>query len=315
MNEKKREWQREYLHRRLEQEYKPAYTALMTCYPLTLDDLDGEIWKPIPDYDGYQVSNFGRVKSFKQGKIIILKPALAIVGYLFVGLFKKKKKKKIRIHQLVACAFIPNPENKPEVNHRDGNKFNNCVDNLEWVTSSENQRHAVATGLTKNAQGEESVRAKLTNKQAKYIRENPDKLTQEQLAEKFGVVFQTISLIQLGKSYRTAGGKIRKKNNRKLSDEQAKYIRNNPDNLTHKQIAEMFSIDKTQISLIQLGKSYKTAGGKIRGKKESSLKVPDEIRAKIRAKYVRGSKEFGSTALAKEFNCSPVTILNIVKEG
>ena len=82
-------------------------------------------------------------------------------------------------------AFIPNPNCKREVNHIDGNKLNNYVDNLEWCTQSENIQHAVATGL--KAQGEEHGRAKLTNEQVEEIRANPYGLTLEKLAEKFGV--------------------------------------------------------------------------------------------------------------------------------
>lgn len=169
-----------------------------------------EIWKPVPDYPAYEVSNFGRVKSFWFSKPRILKPILGH-GYLYVNLCKADKSKQIRkqisIHRLVATAFIPNPSGKREVNHIDGNKSNNHVSNLEWATSSENERHAVAMDLIK--QGEEHHRAKLTNEQAYFIRENPDGLTTCELAEMFGVAHGTISDIQLGKRYRNVGGVTR----------------------------------------------------------------------------------------------------------
>lgn len=119
-----------------------------------------EIWKDIVGYEGlYQVSNLGRVKSLdhfrntglnrgylQKGKI--LKPSMDMYrNYLRVQLSKKGKVVSIRIHRLVAQAFIPNPKNKPQVNHIDGNKLNNCVDNLEWVTIRENIQHAYDTGL------------------------------------------------------------------------------------------------------------------------------------------------------------------------
>ena len=125
---------------------KPAYDAFMKCYPLTLDDLPGEIWK---DFMGYRVSNFGRVKSFKT-KPRIMKPVLVSKGYLHVMLCKDSKVKWFSIHRLVALTFIPNPEEKPQVNHRDGHKLNNHVSNLEWCTRSENQRHAAKLGLLKS---------------------------------------------------------------------------------------------------------------------------------------------------------------------
>lgn len=108
-----------------------------------------EIWKDIDGYDGaYQVSNLGRVKSFKCKEPRILKPWSA-AGYLQVELWSNGIGKRFKVSRLVAFAFIPNPENKPEVNHVDRNKLNNCVENLEWATRLENQRHAIVTGLRK----------------------------------------------------------------------------------------------------------------------------------------------------------------------
>ena len=184
----KKEYQREFDRRRHE-EAKPAYEALMSCYPLTLDDLDGEEWKDIEGYDGYQVSNYGRIKSFKRKTPLILTPKLSL-DYLETNLYKDGKPHFRKIHILVAQAFIPNPENKPQVNHIVGCKFNCYVGNLQWATDSENKQHAYDTGLKKT--GEEHGRAKLTNKQALYVRENPDNLTQEQLAEQYGYCLSTI---------------------------------------------------------------------------------------------------------------------------
>ena len=105
-----------------------------------------EIWRDIKNYEGiYEVSNLGRIKSISRNGTIkenrILKPN-KVMGYSQVGLQKYGTRKYKKIHRLVAEAFIPNPENKKEVNHKDGNKANNCVDNLEWVTTSENQLHS-----------------------------------------------------------------------------------------------------------------------------------------------------------------------------
>lgn len=98
-----------------------------------------EIFKNIDGFEGhYQVSNLGRVKSLKFGKEKILKPHAFNGGYLRVDLCMNGEKKPDIVHRLVARAFIPNPKNLPEVNHRDEDKSNNCVENLEWVSSGEN---------------------------------------------------------------------------------------------------------------------------------------------------------------------------------
>lgn len=124
-----------------------------------------EIWKDIDGFEGYyQVSNLGRVKSLERIRIAnngksetaqfqVKEKILAISkqtqGYSQVNLCKDGTQKTHRLNRLVAITFIPNPENKPEVNHIDGNKDNNCVSNLEWVTSKENTRHKLTHGLNK----------------------------------------------------------------------------------------------------------------------------------------------------------------------
>lgn len=97
-----------------------------------------EIWKDIKDYEGlYQVSSFGRVKSFYTNRI--LKGSEDSWGYLQVKLYKNGIKSNKKMHRLVAQSFIPNPENKPEVNHIDENKTNNKLSNLEWSTAKKIQ--------------------------------------------------------------------------------------------------------------------------------------------------------------------------------
>lgn len=122
-----------------------------------------EIWKDIQNYEGYyQISNLGNVKSLHYGSKVnnpnwdklpshLLKQKVSTSGYLRVELYKQKSRKCFYVHRLVASMFIPNPLNKPEVNHIDGNKLNNCVDNLEWTTISENQIHAIKNGLRKSS--------------------------------------------------------------------------------------------------------------------------------------------------------------------
>lgn len=120
-----------------------------------------EVWKDIIGYEGkYQISNYGRVKSLPREKKvgyvntyitpeIILKTYKSKKGYLNITLSKNGKCIDKRNHILVAQHFIPNPNNKPQVNHKDGNKLNNNVENLEWVTNDENIQHAWKLGLYK----------------------------------------------------------------------------------------------------------------------------------------------------------------------
>lgn len=110
-----------------------------------------EIWKDITNYEGeYQVSNLGRVKSFRASskygsqKEYILKPTTRDNGYCNVTLYGKYGRHKYLVHRLVAEAFIPNPEGLPQVNHKDENPFNNAVDNLEWCTAEYNNAYGTA---------------------------------------------------------------------------------------------------------------------------------------------------------------------------
>lgn len=107
-----------------------------------------EIWKDIEGYEGlYQISNTGKVKSLKRKyktkkcDEIIKSPSLASRGYFRLPLCKEGKVKYFYIHRLVAQAFIPNPENLPQVNHKDENKLNNNVTNLEWCTHTYNMNY------------------------------------------------------------------------------------------------------------------------------------------------------------------------------
>jgi hypothetical protein len=115
-----------------------------------------ERWKPIKNWPCYEVSTYGQVRSYKgRGRSALYpkaEPSLMVFekhrqGYLRVKLSNRKMHRKFLVHRLVAEAFLPNPENKPEVNHKDGNKADNRFFNLEWATPKENQAHAVSYGL------------------------------------------------------------------------------------------------------------------------------------------------------------------------
>lgn len=106
-----------------------------------------EIWKDIPGYEGrYQISSYGHVRSVRLmafGRDLIKKPEVHYTGYLYHKLWDlgHKSRRKIFVHRLVAITFLPNPGEKPIVNHMDRNRQNNCLVNLEWCDESENQQH------------------------------------------------------------------------------------------------------------------------------------------------------------------------------
>lgn len=123
-----------------------------------------EKWKFIRGYEGiYEVSDLGNLRS-KHG---MLKPSMS-GRYSQIHLYKLGERKGFQVSRLVALAFIPNPENKPEVNHIDGNRSNNKCSNLEWVTSSENKKHAYRVGLMVKSSG--NGNAKLNDTKVKRIR-------------------------------------------------------------------------------------------------------------------------------------------------
>ena len=111
-----------------------------------IDQADKEEWKPVPDFeDMYEVSNTGKVRNRKNG--YELAKFQNRFGYITVCLNRDGKAIQQKVHRLVAEAFIPNPKNKPQVNHKNGNKADNTVENLEWVDQSENMLHASRNGL------------------------------------------------------------------------------------------------------------------------------------------------------------------------
>lgn len=163
-----------------------------------------EIWKDIINFEGiYQVSNLGRVRSLDriryhpQGQMKlkgkILSQFLGAKDYLYVRV-QNKKSNTSRVHRLVATAFLPNPNNKEQVNHRDGIKDNNNVENLEWCTNFENQKHSWDS-KTRGVKSDLCISYKkknihkLTSEQVKTIRDmfSTNKFTKVALAKMFNV--------------------------------------------------------------------------------------------------------------------------------
>lgn len=174
-----------------------------------------ETWYDIPEWENqYQISSNLRVRSldrihkgnkknrFCKGKILSV--AITWNGYHTVKFQELGKTKTMYIHRLVALAMIPNPENKKEVNHKDGNKDNNHPTNLEWATRLENIEHAFKNGLIKTSVGVEQSRTKLTEEQVKYVLSS-DK-GERVLGRELGMSHTSISSIRLGKSWNHISG-------------------------------------------------------------------------------------------------------------
>lgn len=163
-----------------------------------------EEWKPVKGFENYyEVSNLGNIKSIiptqlrsrnrpSTKKEKIFKQRLSKEGYYRTALTVNNKVSYLLVHRIVAEAFIPNPNNYPVVNHIDGNKLNNHVSNLEWTTSSLNQKHAYDTGLKKK---------KISLEQRLEIIElRKQGLTYFKIAEKFNVSYQLIHKICLNQN-------------------------------------------------------------------------------------------------------------------
>jgi len=177
-----------------------------------------EEWRPIPGWeDLYYASNLGRIRSndrlcpnprgrgqrLKKGRIF--KGTIAPPGYVHMPLCREAKQVYIKAHRLVAMAFLPNPENKPQVNHKNGIKADNRVENLEWVTAGENLKHAYAfLNHTRICfSGETNGSAKLTDKKVLEIRRlrKHEATPTIKLARLFGVTTSCIKGIFANKSW------------------------------------------------------------------------------------------------------------------
>lgn len=176
---------------------------------MNIPDLPGEVWLPIPgERDWYRASNLGRVKTLPHthdyangikhwhpGKL--LEPRLA-GRYYSVELGKGRVK---RVHRLVAAAFIGPLPDGLQVNHMNGDRFDNRAANLEYVTGSENMQHAYATGLQKPVHGERHGNATITSEQALYIHRMKGRMTQKALADEVGCSESVVTGIHCGKRW------------------------------------------------------------------------------------------------------------------
>lgn len=173
-----------------------------------------EIWKDVKEYEGeFAISNYGRIKSLARyvatgnnGQRLV-KERIRVLGnhnqgYKLIG-YKSGDVPRL-IHREVAKHFLPNPDNKEFINHKDGNKHNNHVDNLEWATRQENEDHAYSTGL-KNSTGSNNAMAKLDEDKVRLIRVlSKAGFSAKSLAIDFGVHAVTINRIKNNKIWQAA---------------------------------------------------------------------------------------------------------------
>ena len=156
-----------------------------------------EIWKPIPGYANYEASNLGNVRSVFPGRPIKVLSIGKIARYISYSVIVDGENKTRLGHRLIAMAWIPNPDNLPQVNHKNGMKRDNRPENLEWVTGKENIAHAVKTGLYE--EGDRHHNCKLTDAQViamHQLRATGEKV--RSIAEKFNANYYTVKLILNG---------------------------------------------------------------------------------------------------------------------
>jgi hypothetical protein len=159
-----------------------------------------EHWRDVPNYEGvYRISNLGRVKSLWFGREKILKPKEIGGGYVQVGLRKEGVRKFFLIHRIVMLAFVG--ESDLQVNHKNGIKTDNCLENLEYCTASENTIHAFKNGLKKGLKGEKHGNSKLTEIEARKIKYEHQDMTQQEIANIYGIARSLVSIIRSRKAW------------------------------------------------------------------------------------------------------------------
>jgi len=161
-----------------------------------------EIWKPVPLFEEYEVSNLGNVRRRREFHTRQMNPSLTTGGYKQVILCQEANKKPFTVHRLVLVAFIgPRPRGH-DINHKNGNKTDNRLENLEYATKSENMRHAYQVLKRERARGEDHGNSKLTAEKVLEIRRlAEDGLDQTEIAARFGITRSNVSAVVCRKSW------------------------------------------------------------------------------------------------------------------
>lgn len=205
------------------------------------------------EYPDYLFTEDGRTFSLHQNRFLLTR--INANGYETISLNNKDGDQKwLRVHRLVAQIFIPNPENKPEVNHKDTNKLNNHKDNLEWVTSKENKEHAISNGLYESMR-ENSPNVILTKEQVHAIcRLIQDGRRNKDIAEMFGVHKDTISSIKIKRLWTDISSQYSftvKRQERKSEKTVRSICEMLANNHTSEEVASTLSIDVREIRRIK----------------------------------------------------------------
>lgn len=280
-----------------------------------------EIWKDVMGYEGlYRISSKGRIFSITK-QIIKSLQINKKDGYTRVTLSKNSKHRSYPVHRLVAQAFLENPENKPTVNHIDGNKNNNFLENLEWATHREQVLHAIETGLLVPKRGENHHNSKLNNNSVKEIKdllENTNK-TQVEISNQFGVSKSQITNIKQRKSW------VKKEINRdftinkgsnnpqsKLTEDIVYNIKEKiSQGVSRKKIQDEYNVSKTLVQLIATEESWShVVHPNYKYKpKAKGYKLTENIVREIHKKRHLG---YTQKMLQEEFNVSRTTIQKIL---
>lgn len=224
--------------------------------------LGRELWRWVVGYEGlYMVSDHGTVMSVpshqcRGGKRNYYKPGMVVnhhdngKGYRVLSLYKDGIQHQTTVHRLVAQAFLDNPQNLPEVNHLDGNKANNNVENLEWVSESDNVRHAI------DVLDAFAFARTLTEEQVLDIRS--DTRTERAIAKDYGLSQTAVNKIRAGETYKKFAGKtlrVGKARQRKLTQEQIVDIRTSK--LSGVELSKKYGVSRSTICRIKKGLRYK----------------------------------------------------------
>jgi len=181
-----------------------------------------EEWSEISGYEGYyEVSNLGSIRSIERyvnskNRSLALKRAKSIKtskrgDYISVNLTRENKQKTFSVHRLVALTFIPNPENKLEVNHIDGNKLNNSINNLEWCTRSENEIHSYINGLQSGRKGSKHHFTNLKEEDViQMFYDLNNGLTRKEISIKYALSYSNTCKILKGRIWSHIAGLIEK---------------------------------------------------------------------------------------------------------
>ncbi len=212
-----------------------------------------ENWKPCPGAEGsHMVSSKGRIKLTSFNEIVLINGHSDAYGYTIVTI----NNKPCKVHRLVALAFIPNPNNKPQINHIDGQKGNNNIENLEWVTASENLKHSYdfLSRKVNTPKGEDCNFSKLTEQQAlEIINSNAPAI---ELADKYGITWSHVYGIKSGKAWGHLQKNLTHSDGRaKLTDAQVIEIFNSKERVVD--IVKKYGIKKSIVYLIKAGLTRK----------------------------------------------------------